>query len=229
MRDYGTAIETQLSSSSNVMIRSLVWIAAKNRDTGATENAGFWNGRGDISFTIGGQVRTYTGAGTLLQVSPIMGAVGLDVQMHQLGLSKIPAEVAQLIYGYDARLAPIEVHQVHYDPVKGTVLGSPVRILKGWIDEMPVPTAAEGGTEDVKVTVASASRALTRTLTVKKSDEAQRRIDANDRGREYAAISGAVGVFWNVKNSRGSPPPTTTPQTTERDIDQPSTFYGGGR
>lgn len=208
MRDYGTAIETHLAALEGIHVRSLVWISARNRDTGATETAGFWNGADELTVNIGGVDRTYTGAGALLGVSPITGTVGLQVRMHQLSLSGLPPEVIELIYGYDARLAPIEVHQIHYDPTTGVVIGDPVRILKGWIDEMPVPRPQEGGTATVEVSVASASRALTRTLTSKKSDEMQRRIDPDDRGREYSAVSGAVGVFWNTKNSRSTPPGT---------------------
>jgi len=116
MRDYGTAIGNHLADLSGVMPRHLVWIEAKNRSTGATETAGFWNGADDRSFTIGGVSRTYTGAGTLLQVGGIKGAVGLDVRMHDLSLSGVPQEVIDLVYLYDARLAPIEVHKVFSTP-----------------------------------------------------------------------------------------------------------------
>ncbi|MBM1986610.1 hypothetical protein JQW89_05565 [Sulfitobacter pseudonitzschiae] len=206
-----------------MQIRHLVWIEARSRSTGLIEAAGFWNGIDVRSFDIGGVTRAYSGAGTLLGISPIIGEVGLQVRMQQVTLSRLPSEVVQLIHGYDARLAPIEVHRVFFDPQKGVPIGDPVRVMKGWVDEMPVPSAAEGGTENVTVTVASASRALTKTLTVKKSDEAQRRINATDRGREYAAISGAVGVFWGVKNARATPPPTTTVPDGEG---QPTTGIG---
>jgi len=166
--------------------------------------------RGLLCVRLSGLRRAYAGAGALLGVSPITGEVGLNVRMQQVSLSGVTSEVMDLIHLYDARLAPIEVHQVHFDPVKGVTIGDPVRILKGWVDEMPVPTPAEGGTETVTLTVASASRALTRTLTAKKSDEAQRRISATDKGRQYAAISGAVGVFWNVKQKNATPPPTNS-------------------
>lgn len=213
MRDYGTAIGNHLADLSGVEPRHLVWIEAKNRSTGATEAVGFWNGLDDRDFTIGGVARTYTGAGALLQVGGITGAVGLDVRMHQIGLSGVPQEVLDLIHLYDARLAPIEVHKVFFDPVKGVQIGTPQRVLKGWVDEMDVPRPVDGMLGKVMQAVASAARALTRKLTTKKSDEAQRRISATDDFRKYASISGAVGVFWGVKNARATPPPTApTPQ-----------------
>lgn len=228
MRDYGTAVEAHLAATSGVQIRHLVWIQARNRSSGAIESVGFWNGLDARSFTIGGSSRTYTGAGTLLGIAPITGEVGLQVRMQQVSLSGIPPEVLQLIHGYDARLAPIEVHRVFFDPEKGVLIGDPVRVMKGWVDEMPVPTPAEGGTDSVTLTVASASRALTKTLTIKKSDEAQRRISATDRGREYASISGAVGVFWGMKNTKSVAPATVVAPV---EVGNPSTDpgRGGGR
>ena len=92
MRDYGTAIETQIASLSGVMVRSLVWIAAKNRDTGETENAGFWNGLDELTITIGGVSRTYTGAGALLSLSPITGTIGPAGQDAPVSLSGVPPE-----------------------------------------------------------------------------------------------------------------------------------------
>jgi hypothetical protein len=203
MRSFGTEIDDDLASLSGVSVRNLVWIEAKNRISGAAEVLGLWNGEDVRAFTVDGVSRNYSGAGSLLSVSEISGGVGLDVRMHVVTLSKIPPQVALLIHGYDSRLAPIEVHQVHFDTVKGVVIGDPIRILKGWVEELPVPTPSEGGSENISLTIASASRALTKTLTVKKSDEAQRQISSTDRGREYASVSGSVGVFWGVKNSSG--------------------------
>ncbi len=227
MRDYGTAIGNHLADLSGVAPRHLVWIEAKNRSTGATETAGFWNGADDRSFTIGGTARTYTGAGTLLQVGGIKGAVGLDVRMHQLGLSGVPQEVLDIIHLYDTRLAPVEVHKVFFDPVKGVTIGDPQRVLKGWVDEMDVPRPVDGQSGAVTLTVASASRALTRTLTTKKSDEAQRRVSATDDFRKFASISGTVGVFWGSKNARATPPPTAP--TPDEPAPGTTTGTGGGK
>lgn len=210
MREYGSEVATHLATSTAISVRHLVWIKARNRDTGAIEETGFWNGLDVREFDIGGSPRTYFGAGALLAISAITGEVGLQVRMHQVSLSGLTPEVVQLIHGYDARLAPIEVHRIFFDPEKGVPIGDPVRVMKGWVDEMPVPTPAEGGTEAVTITVASAARSLTKTLTINKSDEAQRRIDPNDRGREYGSISGAVGVFWGVLHANSTPPPSAS-------------------
>lgn len=221
MREYDSAVDDYLADLAGIKARHYVWIRAKNRDTGAEETLGLWNGLDSTTVTIEGESRTYTGAGALLGLDPIRASVGLDVRRHQISLSAIPPEVLQLIHGYDARLAPVEVHRGLFSLETNALVAEPHRILKGWIEEMPVTRPKKGESASVAITVASASRALTRTLTVKKSDAAQRTIDANDQGREYASISGAVAVFWN-KRQAGAPPPSapSSRPVEERDWNQ---------
>lgn len=217
MREYGSQVEAHLAGTANVVPRHLVWIVARNRGTGAAEAVGFWNGKDSREFDVGGETRSYFGAGALLSVGPIRGAVGLDVRRHELGLSAVTPEVLLAIRGYDVRLAPIEVHRAFMDPETGMQIGAPVRVLKGTVDEAPIVSAAGADQPSVTLVVASASRALTRTLTAKKSEATQRQIDPSDRGREYSAISGAVGVFWGVLFKRGAPPPTPRAPLTEQE------------
>ncbi len=210
MREYVTAVDDYIADLNGMVARHLVWIEAKNRDTGALEATGFWNGIDIREFTIGGVTRTYYGAGALLGVSPIRAGIGLNVRMHRLSLSGIPPEVLNMIHAYDTRLAPIEVHRALYHPETRALVAEPHRVLKGTVEGMEVPTPEEGGSAAVTITVASAARSLTRGLTIKKSNSAQRTIDPDDDGRLYASISGAVGVFWGKWNQRGTPPPTST-------------------
>lgn len=196
MREYDSATETHLASLEGVVPRTLVWIEARNRSTGATETAGFWNGLDERQFTIDGETRTYVGAGALLGVDPVVATVGLEVRMHRLSLSEITEEVAQAVRGYDARLAPVEVHRAAFDPETNEVIGTPHRVIKGTVDSIKIPEGTEGESEPMTLTVADAGRSLTQTLSLKKSDATQRSISATDKGRLYAAVSGAVKVFW---------------------------------
>ncbi|MEQ9241235.1 hypothetical protein [Roseovarius indicus] len=196
MRDYDSATEAHLASLQGVVPRILVWIEAQNRTTGEKELAGFWNGLDTVVFSIGGEERVYAGAGALLGIEPVVATVGLEVRMHRLSLSEISPAVAQAVRGYDARLAPVEVHRAMIDPATNNLVGIPHRIIKGTVDSIKIPEGTEGESEPLSMTVADAGRSLTQTLTLKKSDATQRAISAADRGREYAAISGAVKVFW---------------------------------
>jgi hypothetical protein len=229
MRDYGGATETMLASLTGVIARHLVWVRPRRRDTGLIEAAGFWNGLDVRQFTVGAEARSYAAAGSLLGLDPIRGEVGLNVRMHTIRFSGIPATVLNLLNTYHLLGAPVEVHRVFFDPVKAVQVGQPVRVIKGSVEEMPLPRAAEGQSAEIEMTVASAARALTRTVALKKSDSAQRRINPADRGREYAAVSGAVPVFWGAGRSQnGTPPPTATVPATPTADDRTGGFSGSG-
>lgn len=209
-----------LQARTGVRPRILVWITARNRDSGLPETAGFWSGDDDQSFTIGAEVRVYHGAGALLGMDDITAEIGIKVRTIDVWLATAAPEVVDAVRGYDLRLAPVEIHRVLTDPVSHQMIAAPHRIWKGQVDAAPLVTPAlDGQGGRVTITVASASRALTRGLTGKYSDESMRRRD-DDRLFRYADVSGKVPVYWGEK--RYSSKSSTGSASTS------SWFSGGG-
>lgn len=219
MREYDPAVVALLAERRGVTVRHLVWIKGRNRGTGVVEEMGVWNGNDARNFSIKGSTRPYHGAGALLEVEPITAELGLQVRAVNLTLSGATPEVLLAVYGYEPRLAPIEIHRAIFDPETNFLVAEPHRIFFGAIDKIDPPQATYGGPAAITVTALSAARMLTRPLTVKKSDETQRRIDADDRGREYSAISGAVPVVWGQNTVRGAPPATIIDPVTLEDLE----------
>lgn len=176
-------------------VNGLIWITARNRASGLAETVGFWNGWDHQQFDIGGTIRDYYAAGSLIGLDRITYGTGLQVRMHTITFSAISPEVEQAVRGYDTRLAPVEIHNVAFDPVTNTMIGTPWRILKGWVDELPIRTPAAGGEGSIDMRIASSSRALTRTLSLKRGDASQR-LRGGDRFRRYAEISGTTSDPW---------------------------------
>jgi len=192
--DSGTA--AHLGGSEAFESYYLVWVTARNRATGLPETMGLWTGPDNRQFTIGGQVRTYYGAGDLIGVDPIENSTGLDVIMRNISLAHISPEVATLLRGYDPRLAPIEVHIADYIPQTNVLAGAPRRVIFGSIDQSSIPTPAIGSDGVASITIASAARALTQKLTGKWSNETQQVEHPGDTFFGYANISGQVSVSW---------------------------------
>lgn len=180
-----------------IRVHTLIWLSARNRATGGVEAVGFWDGLDPRQIDIGG-LRTYVGAGTLIGLDRITYGTGLDVRMHTITLAAISPEVEQAIRGYDARFAPVEVHGLLVDPLHNTIVGAPWLALRGWIDEVAIRQPAVDGEGGVDLKIASAARALTRTLSLKRSDASQQ-LRSGDRFRRYAEISGSVSVAWGEK------------------------------
>lgn len=198
MRVLPPALATFLASRPGaVRAHGLVWITARNRLTGGPETLGLWNGPDTQIFDIGG-TRTYHGAGSILGLERITYGSGLDVRMHTLTLSAISPEVEQAVRGYEARLAPVEVHGLVIDPVTNAVVGAPWTILRGWVDAVEITTPGVGSEGGIALRLASATRALTRTLSLKRGDASQQ-LRSGDRFRRYAEISGTVTVAWGEK------------------------------
>ena len=209
MRAYDGSTSAFLTSQTGMVARALVWVSARNRSTGATETMGLWTGDDHQDFTIGGVVRSYFGAGSVLALEPITMATGLDVRMQRLTLAPVAPEVETLIRGYDVRLAPVEIHRALFDPVTQTLIAEPLRTFLGWIDSVSIPTPVVGGQASIEVTLASLGRSLTRSLALKQSDGTLRLRAPDDGFRKYAALSGTVDTVWGENRARA--PGTTTP------------------
>ena len=202
MRILDPTSAAYLAARTGVASRHMVHVLARNRATGAREALGLWQGDDHLSLTIGGEARTYYGAGALVGVEPIRAGIGLEVRMLQLVLAPMTPEVAQLLRGYDARLAPVELHRALLSLETGQLIADPIRVFRGWIDEVKIRTGEVGGTGEATVTLASAARGLTRALTLTRSEAEMRRRDAGDAFRQYTDIAGEVGVWWGETRER---------------------------
>lgn len=212
MRTFSPTALTYLSAGQGVFVRLLVWIRAKDRDTGAIEAVGLWNDAYNHSFTIGGELRTYYGAGGLIGSDPLTMQAGLVVRMHQLTLSPLAPAVAQALRGYDSRHAPVEIHRALFSTETHNLIEEPHRVFRGYVDTVKLTTPEIGGEARAEVSLASAARALTIPLAAKKSDETQRR-RGGDRFARYADVSGGGEIYWGEINARA---PVAKPSASER-------------
>lgn len=201
MKSFSSAQLDYRQARTGVSSNSLVWITAKNRDTGDPESIGFWNGDDHQNFTINGEDRTYYAAGDLLDIEDIIAQVGVVVQTINVTLSGISDEVKQALKGYDARLAPVEIHTVEFDTATNVQIDDPDRVWKGSIDTVVWTEGTEGGESTVTVTIAGPARALTRPLTQKYSNASQRVRNSSDGFFKYTDVAGAADVFWGSKRA----------------------------
>lgn len=154
--------------------RILVWIEAKNRDTGGVEAAGFWTGVEDLQFSVEGELRDYRGVAGLIGMRPVTSRPGL-VQEQELVFAGNSAEVEAVLRGYEPRLAPIQVHVARFDTGTGALIAVD-RWVKGVIAGAPrsIPAQNQPGSQ-WSLRIAPRLRAMTRPLPTRRSDASQRR------------------------------------------------------
>ena len=172
----------------------LVWVHARNRETGAPEAAGFWTGDDHQQFTIDGDPRVYFGAGSVIQVGDIRYAPGLVIEMHQIELT-IQAEHEALFLTHDPALQPVEIHLARFHPGTLILTGAPDRVFLGTVDDALFEDGPVAGTRVIKMNSAPSARALTATVALRKSHVALATRSSGDAFRQYAGLPGR-DVKW---------------------------------
>ena len=151
----------------------LVWLVARDRSNDEPAPVGFWDGADHQAFTIGGDARTYFGAGALLEVEPIRQQVGLGIRVQQVSLTLTP-DAQQAVRVYDPSLAPVEIHRAHFDPVTGGLVAEPSLAFAGTVDVVTITEGATGQPSTITLEIVGKERALTRRPALFKSDAALR-------------------------------------------------------
>ena len=185
----------------------LVWVWARDRDTGTMETIGFWTGADHQVFTIGGESRTYLSAGSLLSIEPVVGETGVRVRTTRLTFSGASPEFRQAVAQYQTNDARTDFHVADFDAATDALIAEPQRRFKGYIKGIEYPRPAIGtdgapGRAQALVSGQSAARALTRQLPLKRSDEALQARHIGDRLRRYGDVSGSVEVVWGEERGR---------------------------
>lgn len=198
MRAYSPAELSYLQSRNGYKVCGLLWVRPRDPATGLRVGMGFWTGEQDASFTIDAVVRSYVGGGRLVSLDAIVMEAGLTVRMQHVNMQPLFAEVAQLLRGLNAWRAPVEIHRALFNPETNVLIATPHRPWRGVLDEAPIRTPEVGGEATVELTLASATEALTRGLTLTRSDAVQS-LRGNDRFLRYIGVTGTVDVFWGAK------------------------------
>lgn len=176
---------------------ALFWIEARNVQTGDPETLGVWTGSFDRQFEIDGETRPYVGAGGFLTIGNLMTRIGLFVQRQTVELSGLKPEIKNLLNGYDARQAPVELHSLRRDPETNEITAIDP-IFKGWLNKAPSTVGQLGGKAKIKCQCVSSARLLTKKLALVKSDAIQSQ-QGDDEFMKYADVSGNAEVFWGME------------------------------
>lgn len=207
MRNIDNDTAAYLQTRKGVISRDLLWITAKERDTGNTVATGFWNDLDSVTLTVvsgetGSPVsRTYHGTGTLISISPIPLISDLTVRTITITLSRISTQVQQAIRGYDPRFGHVEIHRALFDLATRELVAAPVPHFVGSINGAPMAVPRPGEEGSIALSVVSHSRELTRTNPLKRSDETQKR-RSGDRFRQYSGVAGQWEFFWGEEKHR---------------------------
>ncbi len=193
---YSPEAQQQLEERRGTNAHVLLWFQVRNRSTGAPETLGFWTGDDHQEFLIGNEVRTYFGAGAVIDVPPIIAKPGFEVRQYRVKLPPMLDEVKQLLQGYEPRHASVEIHSAPFDIDTGNPFPSPKRYFKGYLNQAPEELGPKGSRTHTQLILVTGARKLTTGLPLKRSSTELKRRNPNDRGREYIDVAGDWTVQW---------------------------------
>lgn len=198
-----TTDETNAYAARSLISRTLIYVTAKDRSTGAPVEFGFWNGIYDSTIEVidgltqDTESRSFVSKGAVLTVGDISLSDSLNVGSVQVTLSQLNATVESAIRTYDTRNAPIQIYRGLFSIASPAALIAPARCrFVGYINTAPISTPPAGGQASVTFNCVSAVRELTRSNKELRSDEGQQRRHSGDRFFKYVAATGQVQVFW---------------------------------
>jgi hypothetical protein len=192
---FSPAERSQFAERRGTHIESLLWVTARNRDTGLPEALGFWTGEDHQEFLIGTEIRTYYG-GAVIDTPPVTAQTGFVVRNYRVSLPPFLDEVKAALKIYDPRLAPVELHTISFDLDTGNQLGPPVARFRGFLNEAPEERGGKGREARTEMVMVSSARLLTSGKPLKRSNAELQRRNPADKGREYSDIAGDVTNKW---------------------------------
>lgn len=171
---------------------------------GSAATFAYWTGEDNVAVNVvpaGAETpvsRNFVGGGTLLDVPPMVDAIGLEARGVSFGLDHISDAAGSpmdMVYGNNVRVARVELHRGLFDPETWNLVSTPHLMFAGRVDGAGLDDAAAGGEGGLSLDAQSSAIDLTRTNPAMESDEQQRRRDG-DRFRRFGDTAGQVQTWW---------------------------------
>lgn len=213
MRPISTANQTALAAR-ELVARDFLWIVAKDRETGAPVNVGFWSDIENVTApvldpdTLLPVNRTYYGAGGLISIDSIPSVSVVQVQDVKLILSQLDEMVEQAVRLYDVKQARVEIHRGLFDPDTRLLVDPAIVRFVGFVNQIEITTGQENGEGGVTITCVSHTQELTRANPATRSHEDQKTRSSTDDFFIDAAVTADWTVQWGAAPaSKQSTPP----------------------
>lgn len=194
-------------SSHNLESRNFVAITGRNRSTGETSTAYFWDGIGTVEAEVfdldtgSAETKTFVGVGSLISIEAISYVCEQQITVRNLSitLSQINEAVASIVRGYDLHEQACNVYQGDFDLTTGLQVAPAESVWSGFVDTCEITDPAAGDMGSIVVSVRSHQTEMTRTNTAKRSHAAE--IVRNSSDTFYQDVSTVADwiTWWGEK------------------------------
>lgn len=209
MRTVAAAAQTERERRIATVELPMLWVEARDRETGDVEAVGIWGGLDTETITVidmftgVSQSRTFYGAGSMLEVGAVRHEAGLTIRSVSVTLSSLAPAVLQAFRAYEPRGAQAQLWRRTYAVETMTPLAVE-RWVKGYINAAPIERPAPGGDATLTAEIVTTARMLTVTNALMKSHQAQRARMPGDMFRQHKASIAQVEVPWASEKVKGT-------------------------
>lgn len=144
---------------------------------------------------------TFYGVGTLGSISAVEEGAELQSASLTLALSGIPRDLLTQALTETTQNRAVRIYELVLDTTSHAVLGTPVTLFRGRIDE--VSASLDGASATVAVVVTNRLADWERPRNSLFSDEQQQREHTGDLGFQYAAAMETRRIIWPVGSYNG--------------------------
>lgn len=201
MKSYSANTVAALAAR-RLMPRDFVWIVARDRTSGDPVTVGFWSDLANVTALVvdpdtGNPVlRTFYGAGSLIQVTDIPAIVGVSVERVTVTMSQLHDQVEEAIRLYDCQQARIEIHTGLLDPDSRKLVDPATPMFVGFIDFIEIKTPAENEDGAAILTCTSGTQEMLRSNPSTRSHADQQIRAPGDDFFLDAAVCGDWDHYW---------------------------------
>jgi hypothetical protein len=201
MKSYSANTMAALAAR-RLMPRDFVWIVARDRETGDPVSVGFWSDLANVSAlmidpdTGSNVLRTFYGAGSLIQVTDIPAIVGVSVEQVTVTMSQLHDQVEEAIRLYDCQQARIEIHTGLLDPDSRKLVDPAAPMFVGFIDFIEIKTPTENEDGAAILTCTSGTQEMLRSNPSTRSHADQQVRAPGDDFFLDAAVCGDWDHYW---------------------------------
>lgn len=203
MKTFAPEYQAALAAR-RLLPRDFLSITARNRTTGEPETVNFWSDVSSVQALVLDPdtgipvLRSYRGAGILIQISDIPAIAGVTVQRVTIRMSQLDEQVEQAVRLYDVKQARVEIHTGLLDPESRKLVSPAEPLFVGFIDEAPITTPAEGEDGGITLTCTSHTQELARSNPATRSHADQQVRAPGDDFFIDAAVVGDQDHYWGA-------------------------------
>ncbi len=202
MREVSAAAQAALENR-DARLRDFIWFSVRDRITDNVVEVGYWSDVGPIDAQIIDpatqltQVRSFSGAGSLISVGAIPLVSNLSVQTVTVELSQV-SDADALIRGYDARQGRVEIYRGLFARGSYVQLAPAFARFVGYIDGIDFNTPSAGEEGAISLECVSHTQELSRSNPATRSDAHQRLRSPSDSFRRHAAAVAGWEIKWGT-------------------------------